>query len=92
MIPGREQISNSDFVKKLNENVHFDIKNKFIEEFKRGTVTFQKKQMAAMLNINEGSFNYQLRQIGYDSRKSIKRIDVIYILNELFQIDLLKND
>lgn len=92
MIPGRDKISNTDFIKKLNENIHFDIKNKFIEEFKKGTVVFQKKQIAAMLNINEGSFNYQVRQLGYDSRKTIKRKDVIDILNELFQIDLLEED
>ncbi|KXX72489.1 MULTISPECIES: hypothetical protein [unclassified Flammeovirga] len=92
MIPGRDKISNSDFIKMLNQNIHFDIKNKFIEEFKKGTVVFQKKQIAAMLNINEGSFNYQVRQLGYDSRKIIKRKDVIDILNELFQIDLLEED
>ncbi|MBD0403204.1 hypothetical protein [Flammeovirga sp. EKP202] len=92
MIPGRDKISNSDFIKMLNQNIHFDIKNKFIEEFKKGTVVFQKKQIAAMLNINEGSFNYQVRQLGYDSRRIIKRKDVIDILNELFQIDLLEED
>ncbi|KXX72725.1 hypothetical protein [Flammeovirga sp. SJP92] len=92
MISNRSIIENNEFIRKLKKNIHFDIKEKFLEEFKKGTVQFQKKQISVMLNVNSRTLNYHFKRLGYDSKKLLTRADIADFLEEMYGIKLLEED